>query len=139
MATALADVLEIVRAKLATSTGADVGLGAPVDSQPGLFIFPYNFREDGTIRRSRPERADAQTDLNWVVSCLLVPSPPDAFATIGHGLKGLTEQPVTVLGEGKISVSLSQLSVEALAQVFISAGIALRLAIPFELRWTSSA
>ena len=137
MATSILDVLEAVRAKIASLAGVAVGLGAPADSQPGLFILPYNFSEDQAVHNRPLNLTNTQTDRSFVVQCLLVPSPPNSYAEIGEGLSSLTEQPIIVLGESRVSVNTSQLSVDELTQIFISAGIAYRLAIPFELRWRS--
>jgi hypothetical protein len=137
MAVSISEVLEAARANIASFTDVNVSLGTPVDSEPGLYIFAYMFSEDSKIRNTPANLTEGQTDRSFVVNCLLMPSLSNGYVAIGEGLRGLTEQPILALGESTVRVSMSQLSAEVLARVFTSAGITLRLAIPFELNWTA--
>jgi len=138
VATSISDVLEAARANIASLTGEDVGLGPPIESKPGLFIFPYKISDDLALRNPAPYPTSAQTDWGFIMNCLLMPSPSNGYAAIGKGLKSLTELRTIVLGESTATINKIDLSEDVLTQIFISAGITHRLAIPFELRWTSS-
>ena len=138
MAVDISEVLEAARANIASFTGANVALGAPVDSETGLFVFAYKFSEDPSLRHSPSILTEGRTDQSFIVRCLLMPSHPDDYVLIGEGMRFLTEQPVFNLGESTVRIMMSQLPNEELTRIFISAGITLRVAIHFELRWTAS-
>jgi hypothetical protein len=133
MTTSLSDVLEALRAALAAFTDAEVTLGAPVDSDPGLYLLAYNFVEDANVRNAAASRGQG-----YVLHCLLLPQPANDYALLDEGRRCLRERPVWALGESHIRVAPSSLPTEALSRIFDSAGVRLRLAIPFELRWSVS-
>jgi len=135
MGVSISEVLEAARANIASFTGANVSLGAPIEAEPGLFIFAYMLMEDPAFRNLPVSLADEPTDRGFVAHCLLMPSLSDGYVAIGDGLRSLTEKPIFVLGDSTVRVTTSQLPTEVLAQIFASAGITLRLAVPFELRW----
>lgn len=134
MVATIADVLEAARTHIASLSGLVTGLGTPIDSQSGLFILPYNFMEDQHVHNN-PRLPDTLVRQNLIVQCLLMPSPSDHYAAIDEGLRSLTEKSMIISGESKIQVIVSQLPVDELTQVLISAGISYRMAISFELRW----
>lgn len=126
---------------VASSTDVDVTLGRPVDSEPGLYIFPYMLSEDLTFIREASLRTPANgiertADQCCRVNCLLMSSLPDDYVALDKGLKCLLETPVLKKEETNIQIIQTSPSIEDLTRVFISAGITLRLAFPFELRTT---
>ena len=133
MTKSVSDVLEEVRTAMASFTDAKVTLGTSVDSEPGLYIFAYKFSEDVLSRNAASSRGRG-----YVLHCLLMPHPPNDYAVLDEGLRCLREKPVLTSDEGKIGVAMASLSTEELTGIFDSAGVSLRLAIPFEVRWTVS-
>lgn len=133
MTKSISDVLEEVRTALASFTAAKVTLGTPVDSGPGLYLFAYKFSEDALSRNVEPSRAQ-----RYVLHCLLMPHPSTDYAVLDEGLRCLRERPILPSGESKIVVAMASLFTEELTGIFDSAGVRLRLAIPFELKWTVS-
>jgi hypothetical protein len=133
MAASVSEVLEAIRANIASFTGANVTLGSPVDSETGLFIFAYMLSQDLSHRQP----LERQAEQNFDVRCLLMPSRSDGHVAIGRGMRYLTEHAMFDLGESKVQLIVRSLSAEELAHIFISAEIALRLAIPFETKCTT--
>ena len=131
MTKSISDVLEEVRTAMASFTDAKVTLGTPVDSEAGLYIFAYNFAED-VLSRNVP----ASRGRGYVLHCLLMPHPPNDYAVLDEGLHCLREKPVLTSDESKIILAMASLSTEELTGIFDSADVRLRLAIPFEVRWT---
>ena len=116
---------------MAAFTDAKVTLGTPVDSGPGLYVFAYKFSEDVIPRNAETSRAQ-----RYILHCLLMPHPPNDNALLDAGLRCLRERPLLASDECKIVVAMTSLSTEELTRIFDSAGVRLRLAIPFELKWT---
>jgi hypothetical protein len=133
MTKSISDILEEVRTAMASFADAKVTLGTPVDSEPGLYLLAYRFLEDVILRNAEASRAK-----RYILHCLLMPHPPNDYALLDEGLRCLRERPVWTAGESKIVVAMTSLSSEELTRIFDSAGVRLRLAIPFELKWTIS-
>lgn len=134
MTTSISDVLEALRAALASFTDAEVTLGAPVDAEAGLYLLAYKFAEDAIVRNAPASRGHHA----YVLHCLLLPQPANDYALLDEGRRCLRERPVWALGESQIRITPASLPTEALTRIFDSAGVRLRLAIPFEVRWTDS-
>jgi hypothetical protein len=135
MTTLISDVLDAILNHIASYTYADVTLGTPVESETGLYIFTYQFSEDSLQRVPPNKGTKAKQAHSYQVSCLLMSNPAYDYTALDEGLKCLTERPVLTLHDTKVTATLTSLSIETLTQIFISAGITLRLAIPFELKW----
>jgi hypothetical protein len=133
MTISIARVLEEVKKALASFTAAKVTLGTPVDAEPGLYLLVYKFQEDVFSRNVAARRAQG-----YVLHALLMPHPPNDYALLDEGLRCLRESPILASDEGNIVVAMASLSTEELTRIFDSAGVRLRLAVPFELKWTVS-
>ena len=133
MTESISDVLEAVRAAMASFTDAKVTLGPPVDAEPGLYVLAYRFMEDAILRDAAVSRGQA-----YVLHGLLMAHPANDYAVLDQGLRCLRERPVLTSEESKIVVTMLSLSTEELTGIFDSAGIRLQLAIPFELKWSVS-
>jgi len=131
MTKSISKVLEEVRAAMVSFTDAKVTVGTPVDSEPGLYLFAYKFLEDVISRN-----VAASSARGYVLHGLLMPHPPNDNALLDAGLRCLRERPLLASDESKIVVAMTSLSTEELTRIFDSAGVRLRLAIPFELKWT---
>ena len=131
----ISEVLDATLTHLASYTYADVTLGTPVETETGLYIFTYQFTED-SLQRVPPNRGTKSKQAHgYRLNCLLMSNPAYDYTALDEGLKCLTERPVLSLHDTKVTATLSSLSIEELTRIFSSAGITLRLAIPFELRW----
>ena len=117
---------------MAESTALKVILGTPVDSEPGLFIFPYKITQDA-LNQNLPELEKAKH--GYKLQCLLMPNPSNNFKALDKGLKFLDEQPVLAPIEDPIRLTIIQMDIATLTSVFTSASFQLRLAVPFELGW----
>jgi hypothetical protein len=133
MTTSISKVLEEIRAAMASFTDAKVTLGIPVDSGPGLYLFAYKFLEDVI-----PRNVAASSARGYVLHGLLMPHPPNDYALLDKGRRFLTESPILASDKSKIVVAIMSLPTEELTRIFNSAGVRLRLAVPFELKWTVS-
>ena len=138
MTISISDVLDATLNHVASYTYADVTLGTPVETEPGLYIFTYQFMEDAQQRVAPGRGANTKQPNGYRLSCLLMANPAYDYTALDEGLKCLTERPVLSVHDSKITATLSTLSIEQLSQIFTSAAISLRLAIPFELRWTEA-
>ena len=138
MTISITDVLDATLNQVASYTYADVTLGTPVEADPGLYIFTYQFMED-TQQRVTPGRGiNAKQPNSYRLSCLLMTNPAYDYTALDEGLKCLIERPVLSVQDSKVTVTLTSLTIDELSKIFTSAGITLRLAIPFELRWTQA-
>jgi len=133
MTLSITESIEVTRNKIATFTGVNVTLGMPEDSGPGLFLFPYNFSIDTHIRNTPARERESQTNQAYYVKCLLIPNPSSEYAALSKGFNCLATNPVLGSNEETIRVSIGNISTEELTGIFISAGAAYRLSIPFEL------
>ena len=115
---------------MAESTALKVMLGTPVDSEPGVFIFPYKLTQDA-LHQNLPEKEKAKH--GYKLQCLLIPNPSSDFKALDKGLQFLVEQPVLVTTEDPIRLTIITMDTATLTSVFTSAGFQLRLAVPFEL------
>jgi len=135
MTMCISEVLEAVRTSIASSTGLEVNLGVPVDSGSGLSIFAFRFSEESGFRSISARATIGQTERRLLVHCLLMPSTSDALRDFGKGLNSLHEKPVIGLGRKQVRVTFTNLSIEELAALFLSAGITYRIAASFQLDW----
>ena len=133
MTGSISAVLEEVRTVMASFTDAKVALGTPVDSEPGLYLFAYKFSEDISLRN-----VDASRAQGYLLHCVLMPHPPNDYALLDEGLGCLRERPVLASDESEIRIAIASLSTDELTRIFDSAGVRLRLAIAFEVKWTVS-
>jgi len=135
MSAMLAEFLEAARESLASVSGAEVHLGAPDGSAPGLYLFPYKVAEDHVKRATARFPADPATAATGlVISCLLMSDPPGDFQATGAALDGLMNHPLIDAGSHRITVSPDDLAVGELTAIFSSAGVSLRLAVALTLR-----
>ena len=132
---AIADVLETLRSDVAAHTNGDVFLGAPDTASPGIYIFPFQFRMD-QLKRNLPFKKAVGLPGSYpvVVRCLMMTSPASEFSMLDGGLECLLGRPVVHTEEGTVFITISEISMDELGPVFISAGIGLRLAVAFEVR-----
>lgn len=133
MTVSISNVIEIVRAAIASCTDTNVTLGTPVESKPGLYLFAYRFSEAPFLRN-----IDATSNHSYSLHCLLLPHPPNNYGVLDDGLRCLKDQPILDHDEGAVEIAVCSLTTEELTQVFRSAAVTHRLAIPFELKWTVS-
>lgn len=132
MTGSISEVLEEVRMALASFIDTKVALGTPVDSEAGLYLFAYKILED-----VRSRNVDLSRGQGYILHCLLMPHPPNDYALLDQGLRCLRKNPIMAKDEQKILVTMASPSTEELTRVFDSAGVRLRLAIPFEVKWTA--
>ncbi|MCU7810571.1 MAG: hypothetical protein KZQ77_04955 [Candidatus Thiodiazotropha sp. (ex Notomyrtea botanica)] len=133
MTVSISNVIEIVRTAIASCTDTNVALGAPVESKPGLYLYAYRLSETPFLRNT-----EATNNQSYSLHCLLLPHPPNNYGVLDDGLRCLKEQPILDADEEAVMITVSSLTTEELTQIFRSAAVAHRLAIPFELKWTVS-
>lgn len=138
MTLSITESIEIIRNKIATFTGVNVTPGMPDDSEPGLYIFPYNFSIDTHIRNVPARERESQANQAYYVKCLLIHSPSGDYGALSKGFNCLATNPVLGSNEETIKVNIGNVSTEELASLFISAGATYRLSIPFELHCTAN-
>ena len=130
MKLSIADMLESIRGLVALNVGVDVFLGAPDDSVPGMYIFPFHLEEaQEPINRTGNAR-----QRQYVIRCMLMTSPSTDFETLGQGLECIQDNPVVESSKGKFQVTMSNASTKDQARVFAGSGIVRRLAVIFEVR-----
>ncbi len=138
MAAALAEVLEAMRASIASSTGVETSLGKPSRSASGLVLLPYRIRESTEIR-NRPSLRDgtrpAEQNLHVVADCLLMPNTPSGYEALGEAISSLHENPIMKVGETDVIVAIDASNSDDLAAICSAAGITLTLAVSLVLRW----
>lgn len=131
----LVEPIELIRRKFSTFTGVNVTLGMPDVSEPGLFLFPYNFLIDKSgIRNSPGEETELQTAPPYLVKCLLVAGSAVDYLALEKGLNFIYANPVLESKQGFVRVVLEDISSEELTSLFISAGATYSLSIAFEMR-----
>lgn len=115
-----------------------MALGTPLENQPGLYIFSYQFAEDASLRVPPSKGTRVTPARSYTLRCLLMTNPAEDYAALDEGRKCLKDRPVITLQDKTINAMLTLLSTDELTQIFSSAGVTLRLAIAFELRWTGA-
>jgi len=133
MTLSIIESLETIRDKFSAFTGSNVKIALPDDSEPGLFIFPYNFAVDTQFRDIPAPVRVQKLNQDYRMSCLLVSSPPNDYMTLGKGYDCLISNPVVEANEGIIRITINAIPTEHLTGLFISGGSTCRLSIPFEL------
>ena len=130
----LVEPIELIKRKISTFTGANVTLGMPDVSEPGLFLFPYNFLIDKSgIRNSPIEETEPQTAPPYLVKCLLIAGSFVEYAALEKGLNFIYANPHLKTNQGFVRVVLEDISSEELTSLFISAGATYSLSIAFEM------
>jgi len=127
----ISDVLEEIRFTLASSVDSNVRIGMPVDSTSGIYLFPYKYSEDAIHKKN----AEPEIDRTVSMDCLLIPNPPDNYVMLDEGLRCLNEKLILASDERTIWIGVASPTLGELTQIYASAGVALRLSIPFTLRW----
>ena len=138
MTISISEVLDAILNHIASYTYADVTLGTPVETETGLYIFTYQFTENSLQRVPPNKGTKSKQAPSYRLNCLLMSNPAYDYTALDEGLKCLIERPVLNVQDNKVTVTLTSLTIDELSQIFTSAGITLRLAIPFELRWTQA-
>lgn len=135
MTISITESIEEVRNIIATFTGAKVTLGMPDNSEPGLYLFPYNFFIDTHTRNTPTREGEREPQINqaYYVKCLLIPDPGSDYAALGKGFDCLVTNPVLGSNNETIRVIIENIPTEELTSLFISAGATYRLSIPFVL------
>lgn len=133
MILSLTELIETTRIKIAAFTGVNVTLGVPDDSEPGLYIFPYNFLLDLHAHIPPTRELESQTIPPYHVKCLLIPSPSINYPALDKGINYISANPVLESNGGTARVILENISTEELTSLFISAGVNHRLSIPFKM------
>lgn len=128
MALSISDILEDVRAAVASGTEADVFLGAPAGPDPGLYLFPYRLTENAAASRTSAAR-----DPGYEIHCLFVADPAGDHDLLDDAMRFLRDNPVVASGETRIRAALMSPPADTLTRIFDSAGLELRLAVPFTL------
>ncbi|MDA9764279.1 hypothetical protein N9C83_02840 [Opitutales bacterium] len=124
------NTLNTLRAKMAESTALKVILGTPVDSELGLYIFPYKITKD-VFHHNLPDKEKSKHCNN--LECLLIPNPANDYKALDKGLQFLDEQSFLAVEENPIKLTITTMDTATLTSIFTSAGFQLRLAVPFEL------
>lgn len=135
MSIPLSAKIETVRARLESAIGTQVIIGTPDEAVPGLYLFPYALTPQATFTRGQHPVTNAGQggDPNPVLKCLLLPNPATDYQVLDAALSALHQQPVLDTPHGKLRITLAGITFESLAQIFLAAGMSLRLAIVFEL------
>ena len=132
----LAELIETYRTNIETFTGVNVTLGMPDDSEPGLFLFPYNFLLDPHMRNAPTRRMESQPSPPFFLKCLLVSSPSVDYVILNKGLNYLSTSPGFEFNNGKTRAVQESISTQELTSIFISAGSRYRLSIPFTMKYS---
>ncbi len=138
MRNSIADALESLRSDVASHTKMDAYLGAPDIAFPGIYIFPFQFRVEHIHRHLPFPKTDNLTDsAPVVVRCLMMTIPANEFSMLDGGLECLLSRAVVDGGNKIVAITVSEISMDQLASIFLSARIELRLAVVFELKISS--
>ena len=127
--------VEAVRNNMATFTGVNVNLGMPEDLEPGLYLFPYQLREDLSFRTQDKPAIEIDPQLNkaYIVKALLIPNPPNNYVALSKGFDALISNAVLESTERVHRITVDSVTTDDLTRLFISAGVTYRLSIPFEI------
>ncbi|NQU49702.1 MAG: hypothetical protein HQ519_13710 [Planctomycetes bacterium] len=134
MKPSIANTLDSIKALISKSVDVEVFLGAPDDSVPGVYVFPFHLSEVAIARRRSLDRQGQDHRHQYVIQCMLVVSPSTDFETLGRGLDCLQDNPVVESANGGCQIAMSSASAEDQNRVFSAAGILQRLAVGFEVR-----
>ena len=115
--------LETIRDKISTVTGCSVKIALPDDSEPGLFLFPYNFAVDSQTRDMTAPGSVQKLNQDYRMSCLLVSSPTNDYMTLGKGYDCLINNPIVETNGGAIRITNNAIPTEHLTGLFISAAL----------------
>ena len=138
MILSLAELIETSKNKIATFTGVDVTLGMPDDSEPGLYLFPYNYLAEPLIRNIPTGEIESQTTPSYHVKCLLIPAQPIDYAALNKGFNYISTNPVLESSGGTVRVIPENISTEELTSLFISAGAPHRLSVAFNMHYIAN-
>jgi len=134
MQPSIVSVLDSIHAEVDSRIEAEVFLGAPDDTSPGVYIVPIQYIESHTHHIVSSNRSDDRSAPGYTITCMMVACPANNYAAIDSGIKYLHDHPVLEAGNETIRLTPSFPSLDELTQIFVSAGISLRLSVMFEVR-----
>jgi len=138
MILSLAENIETIKNEIAAFTGVNVKHGMPDDSEPGLYLFPYNFSVDPQFRNITTRDIKSQTTTSYHVRFLLIPGRSIDYVALNKGLNYISVNPVLETKRGAVRFILENVPTEELTSVFISAGVTYRLSVPFKMHYTAN-
>lgn len=133
MTLSLVENIELIKRKISTFTGANVTLGMPDGSEPGLYLFPYSYLIDHTFRNNPMVGTAPQTTQPYLVKCLLIPGSFADYVALNKGLDFIYTNPLLETNKELVKVVIEDISTELLTSLFISVGATYRLSIAFEM------
>jgi hypothetical protein len=137
MILSLAEIIESIDNEIAAFTGVDVTPGMPDDSEPGLYLFPYNFLAEQPVRNIPARETNSQTTPPYHVKCLLVPAQPVDYSALNKAYNYICTNPVLEFSGGTFRVIPENISTQELTSLFFSAGIPHRLSLAFYMHYVS--
>lgn len=130
----ISDALTGLAASLADHAQCTVGAGHPARSQADLCIFAYHLAQDPILNNPGPGRAGENPGSAWSVRCLALPAAPDNYQMLDRTLLFLQDTPLLELADYRLTPSLDSVDPQETCRIFISAGMALSLAVPLAVR-----
>jgi hypothetical protein len=141
----LAGVLEALRVSLAQAVRHPVVVGVPDGRQSGIYVWPWRFGVDDTVRAPIPPGpgpgGPPRTSVRKVVDILVLVEPAtgaDWLALLDGALGALHDSPVLTVGATTASIVLTQLSANDLGAIFEASGVRLLPVVSASIRLASA-